>query len=205
MRIAATRLGGCAAAAFVALHLSAAACAGSTGAVAEYVDERTGANITVVGRALTFALERSTLAANARDYVSLTAVEVDRSGEAQIYLVGFFWSTIDRRRGTSPLRASDRIIEIFADGRRVRLRPDVSIPKDLAASPLLLAPATSLVDEAAYPVSLDLLRYIAESRVLTLHIAGKAPEDDQDSESYELWTDARHELMAFTRSISPAR
>ena len=192
----------CRLAAIAALCTGVAACAAAAGpATDEFLDERTGANITVMHQAFTFAMERSTLAAHARDYVSLAAAEVDRSGQAQLYLIGYFWSTIDRRKAAAPASAA-MAIELIADGRRIRLKPDAALPGDLRAKRQLLAPAASHFEQAAYPVSLELLRYIAGSRVLVLRLADDAREEDE-ADSYELWTDARPELRAFTQRVAP--
>jgi hypothetical protein len=189
-------------AAALLLGVGATACAGSTGSLlSEYLDEHTGAHLAVVGRPLTFALERSTLAANARDYVSLAAAEVDRSGHAQTYLIGYFWSTIDRRKTGPALAPADLTVALFADGRWLRLAPESKIPGDLAARPQLLAPHAAAAVEAVYRVTPEQLRYLGESRSLILHIAAAA-EDDPDAEPYALWTDGRRELKAFNRSIA---
>ena len=189
-------------AAALLLGLGATACAGGTGHLLnEYLDEHTGAHLAVVGRPLTFALERSTLAANARDYVSLAAAEVDRSGHAQTYLIGYFWSTIDRRKKAAGSAPADLTVALFADGRWLRLAPESTIPADLSASPKLLAPPAAAAVEAVYRVTEEQLRYLADSRSIILHLAAAA-EDDPDAEPYQLWTDGRRELSAFNRSIA---
>jgi hypothetical protein len=194
----------CRLAAIAALCTSIAACATAKGpGTDEYLDERTGANITVMHQAFTFAMERSTLAAHARDYVSLAAVEVDRSGQTQLYLIGYFWSTIDRRKDAAVPSSTAAGVELIADGRRIRLRPDAALPSDLRAKRQLLAPAASHFEEAAYPVSLELLRYLAGSRVLVLRVGYVAREEDDEMDSYALWTDARPELRAFTQRVAP--
>jgi hypothetical protein len=194
----------CRLAAIAALCTGITACATAKGpGTDEYLDERTGANITVMHQAFTFAMERSTLAAHARDYVSLAAVEVDRSGQTQLYLIGYFWSTIDRRKDAAAPSSAAAVVELIADGRRIRLRPDAALPNDLRAKRQLLAPAASHFVEAAYPVSLELLRYLAGSRVLVLHLADGSREEDDEMDSYALWTDARPELRAFTRRVAP--
>jgi hypothetical protein len=190
-------------AAIAALCTGVTACAAAAGPGADdFLDERTGANITVMHQAFTFAMERSTLAAHARDYVSLAAAEVDRSGQAQLYLIGYFWSTIDRRKAAAAPSSTAMAIELIADGRRICLKPDAALPRDLRAKRQLLAPAASHFEQAAYPVSLELLRYIAGSRVLVLRLADDAREEDE-ADSYHLWTDARSELQAFTRRVAP--
>jgi len=63
----------------------------------EYLDERTAATITVAGDAMIFSYDRPELGVNARDYVTLTAVDVNNSGRHATHLVGYAWSTIDKR------------------------------------------------------------------------------------------------------------
>ena len=69
-----------------------------------------------------FARERSDLAANARDYVSLAPVEINRSGERRYYWFGFVWSTIDRRVGGDPSWTPADEFALLADGRPIRLQ-----------------------------------------------------------------------------------
>ena len=76
----------------------------STGAIArdappptEYLDETTGATVTVVDRPLVFARERNERAANLRDYVTLSAASVNRGGKVEYVLVAYLWSTLDPR------------------------------------------------------------------------------------------------------------
>jgi hypothetical protein len=177
--------------------------------VDEFLDERTGTTITIVHEPLTFALERSALAAHARDYVSLTALEVDRSGEPQLYLLGYFWSTIDRRGNAATSLSHDKSLVLHADGRVIRLTPVDSLPKDLEASRKLLAPETARFEQAAYHVRVEQLRYISNSRTLSLRVgAGKDEDEDEDeagtgAETYEMWSDARRALKDFVARIGP--
>jgi hypothetical protein len=189
-----------------ALCVSMSACATPPRAgVNEYLDERTGASVTVVREPLIFALERSTLAAHARDYISLTAAEVDRSGQTQLCVLGYFWSTIDRRTGSGTSRPADKSLALFADGRLIRLSPLESPPKDLEADSRLHAPETAHFDQAAYKVSLEELRYIAGSQALKLRLAVDKDEEDPDAETFSVWTDARKALKDFVARISPSR
>jgi hypothetical protein len=173
--------------------------------VNEFLDERTGATVTVVREPLIFALERSTLAAHARDYISLTAVEVDRSGQTQLCVLGYFWSTIDRRAGSGSSLPADKSLALFADDRLILFTLFESPPKDLQASPRLHAPETAHFEQAAYKVSLEELRYIAGSQVLKLRLAADKDEEDPDAETFSVWTDARKALKDFVARISPSR
>lgn len=163
----------------------------------EFLDERTGATITVVHDPLVFAYERSSLAANARDYISLTAVEVDRSGKLQIYLIGYVWSTIDRRNRSAAPDQIQKPLDLLADGREIQLVPVSELPKDLLDQQKLLAPPASHVLRAAYPASRELLRYIAASRNLSVSFALDSEDEDAERESYQIWGDGKKALIAF--------
>ena len=190
-----------------ALFVCMSACAAAPRTrVGEFLDERTGATVTVVSAPLIFALERSTLAAHARDYISLTAVEVDRSGQTQLCVLGYFWSTIDRRTasGTSQ-QPADKSLALFADDRLIRLTLFESPPADLKASSRLYAPETAHFEQAAYNVSLEQLRYISNSQVLKLRLVADKDEEDPDAETYSVWTDSRKALRDFVAQIGPSR
>ena len=163
----------------------------------EFLDERTGATITVVHDPLVFAYERSSLAANARDYISLTAVEVDRSGKLQTYLVGYIWSTIDRRNHSAAPDQSGKPLDLLADGRQIQLVAVAEFPKDLQDQQKMLAPPASHVLRAAYPATRELLRYIAGSRSLALSFALDSQDEDAERESYTPWGDGKKALIAF--------
>ena len=173
----------------------------------EYLDERTGSTITVVHEPLVFALEHSILAANARDYISLTAVQVDHSGRLEMYLIGYFWSTIDRRHNDAKTGLARAPLELSADGRLIRLVPTAQFPDDFLDQQKLLAPKTSHLERAAYPVSSELLRYIAASKHLSLDVAIDFPDADPDSvaapdderEIYQVWSEGKKSLEAFVK------
>lgn len=110
----------------------------------EYLDETTAATVTVEGPPLVFALERPELAVNARDYLTLIPVDVNRSGVHVQYFFGYAWSTIDKRgveQGGESLR-----FELFADGRRIPLAAVSGSARDIGlGEPPLAPPAASAV------------------------------------------------------------
>lgn len=185
--------------------LSTATAAAADFTPSQYLDERTGATVTVTREALVFAFERSSLAANARDYVTLTAVEVDRSGQLQVYLIGYFWSTIDRRNRSALTDLAQRPIELSADGRVIRLVRAAQFPKDLLDGKRLLAPQSSHVESAAYVVSRELLQYLAASKHLSLAFALDGEDADSQSDAaldaerdiYQPWGNGQRALAAF--------
>jgi hypothetical protein len=84
----------------------------------EYLDESTAATVTVAGCAVVFALERPDLGVNARDYVTLTGVDVNTSGRHVSHVIGYAWSTLDKRgvdgddQATYELVVEDRVLPL---------------------------------------------------------------------------------------------
>ena len=158
----------------------------------EYLDEETGATVTVVDQPLVFAYGRQDIAANAHDYVTLAAAAVDRGGKIDYVLIGYFWSTADPRLRTDLLPAPEPLI-LRADDRRIALglRPSAH---DAGIGLAVHAPNGAQAEPRVYASDLATLRFIAESRRLTLITdAGSA------SLTYELWEDRRASLRDFVR------
>ena len=86
------------------LALLAACSSAPVRAPTELLDEQTGATLVVVAEPLVFARARADVAANARDYVTVVAVEANRSGKYAQYLLVHRWSTVDRRMACSSSR-----------------------------------------------------------------------------------------------------
>lgn len=192
---------------FLSLLLACCAARASAADLAptEVLDERTGATLTVVHEPLVFALERSILAANARDYVSLTAAEVDRSGHIQVYLIGYIWSTIDRRNRGVQADLAALPLELTADGRLIRLKPAAEFPKDFLDDEKMLAPKAAHLQRAAYLTTREALRYVAESKHLAVSFVAEPADGDPESDAaldaerevYESWGEGRKALKAF--------
>jgi hypothetical protein len=152
-----------------------------------YLDRHTGATFTVMERPLVFARERSALAVNARDYISLVAIDINRGGQHQLYWYGYIWSTIaaaDQAAGASA--AADWML--LADARPIQLHPVNKPPRDLGiAEPPLAAPvrnATPII----FSADAEELEYLGAASGLALRRGGA---------EYQLWRDARAELASF--------
>jgi hypothetical protein len=146
----------------------------------EYLDERTAATITVAGENMVFAYDRPELGVNARDYVTLTAVDVNTSGRHALHLVGFAWSTLDKRGVTE----GDSRYEIVADDRTLPLQ---AMPEGLRAiglnEPPIPVPSRTAVPLTA-PVTRDQLQFLRDTpdvRVLRTRSGVM--------ERFELWRD----------------
>jgi hypothetical protein len=162
----------------------------------EYLDPDTAATITVVGEPLVFANPRIDLAANARDYVTVAAAAVDRSGKVSYVLITYFWSTVDPRMRTDALPNPSALI-VQADDRRIELDLHGHSAYDVGIGVPVHAPPGPPVTPNVYVTDLGALRSIAESRQLTL-----VTETDVTSITYGLWDDRRAALRAFVQHMS---
>lgn len=147
----------------------------------EYLDQATAATVTVGGRTLVFARERPELAVNARDYLSLVPVDVNRAGAHSQYFYGYVWATLDKRG--LPGEASGTLrFELLADGRRIPLVPVAgSLRKIGLAEPPLPAPARSAQVLVA-PTSREVQEFVSsatELRAVALR--------DGVPERFDLW------------------
>ncbi len=125
----------------------------------EYLDERTAATITVAGESMVFACERPELGVNARDYVTLTAVDVNTSGRHATHLVGYAWSTLDKRA----VQENASHFELIADDRTLPLQPMPDGFRSLGVDePPIPVPSRNAVPLSA-PVTRDQLQFLRDT------------------------------------------
>ena len=162
----------------------------------EYLDPDTAATITVVAQPLVFANPRTELAANARDYVTLAAAAVNRSGKVTYVGIAYFWSTVDPRMRTDPLPAPEPLV-LQADDRRIELRLQGQSAHDAGIGTAVHAPSGAQGPPSVYGFDLATLRFVAEAHQLTL-----LARSNGTLLSYPLWDDRRAALRAFVRHMS---
>lgn len=162
----------------------------------ELFDEQSASTLLVVARPCVFARERSDVAAHARDYATLVAVEEDRSGEYNQYLLLYRWSTVDRRMSPPPGPEAGEM-RILADGRPIDLTPLDRLPVSLKQRRALHVPDHGDAVPRAYRVDSSMLRYIAASRELTLRM----PQEPLDT-PFTVWEDGRGALMQFLQGAA---
>jgi hypothetical protein len=162
----------------------------------EIFDEQSALTLEVVSMPFIFARDRGDVAAHARDYATLVAAEIDRSGEYSDFLLLYRWSTVDRRMSAPP-PPSAGALRILADGRAVDLQPLPRVPISLTQSHSLYVPPHGDVVPRAYAVDAALLRYIAACNSLTLRM----PQEEINT-PFTLWQDGREALAKFLQSIS---
>jgi len=162
----------------------------------EYLDEETGATVTLESDPLVFAYQRRELAANARDYVTLQAAAVNRGGKVSYVLISYVWSTVDPRMREEPLLNPDQLL-LHADDRRIALSARGHTAHDAGIGMVVDAPSGSSGPPTVYATDLATLRFIAESRHLAV-----AVDTERSTLLYDLWEDRRADLARFVRHMS---
>jgi hypothetical protein len=158
----------------------------------EFLDERTGATIIVAHDPLVFPLVRTFGAKNEeRDFISLTAVEVDRSGELQMFLIGYVWSMADRLTKSLNLRTDDREFELI---------PERDFPGELLDDRKLHPPSRSYARRTAYRVTREILGALASGRHLKLRLSVDASVADGEPPLFDVWG-GQKSLAAFVDRI----
>lgn len=173
----------------------ATALADETAGVREYLDSTTAVTVTVVTEPLVFARERSDLAVNARDYLSLTPLEVNQSGKRACYWSGYVWSTIDRRDGEPLLAPGDELV-LIADDRPIPLRADSRSMSDIGIVDAPTRPPRRGAVPLLFSVGRDTVDYVASAGALHVEWV-----HDGVSESYQLWHDSRAMLRGLSDRI----
>jgi hypothetical protein len=159
----------------------------------EILDEQSGNTLLVVAKPLVFARTRTDVAAYARDYATLVAVEVDQSGKYSDFLLLYRWSTVDRRM-SSPPDPSAGELRILAEGRTIDLMPLEQIPVSLSRRRELHVPDHGEVVAHGYPIDAAALRFIASSRDLSVQM----PQEGLDT-PFTVWEDGRAALGQFVQ------
>ena len=169
--------------------------AGDGAPVREYLDEETGATVTLVTQPLVFAYPRTDLAANARDYATLQAAAVNRSGKLDYVVIAYFWSTVDPRLRQDALPNPQPLL-LQADDRVIRLSMRGRTAREAGIGMVVDAPPGAGSPPNVYATDLDTLRFIAASRRLALVI-----DTEPSTFTYDLWEDRRPALRSFVQHL----
>jgi hypothetical protein len=165
-------------------------------ATREYLDEQTAATVTVASRALVFARARPEFAVNARDYLTLVPVDVNRAGTHVLYLYCYAWSTIDKRGHEEAVGQ----FELVADGRQIPLAPSPSKPHDLGIGEPPVAAPTPSAAVLVVPTSREVLLFLSRSAdLLALRTR------DGIAERFDVWDDGRVAIDEFLQGASAVR
>lgn len=151
-------------------------CATTGARVDERLDPQTAATVRATVAPFVYAQELPQFAANSRDYLSLGAVDVDRSGDHKYYFVAVFWSTIDRRRaGLAPPAPAERI-ELKLAGKSRTIDAAGHDGRPLGVSAPVAQPPTGYLNESWYPVTpADLRNFVAAPPATITVVRNSAP------------------------------
>jgi len=185
------------------LTASAAAAAGANTPL-EYVDEQTGVTVTVVARPLVFARDRTTAdggpaqswSSSSKDYVTLAAAAVDRSGKITYLLIGYFWSVGISQPWENARLAREPLVLQLQD-RRIELVPQGGTTRDTGIGAPVHPPPVGPATASLYAVDLASIGLIAESAHPVLYCGGASTPL-----KYELFEDRLTALREFVRQSS---
>ena len=185
-----------AACATLALCATLAACSSTPARPPEYLDPDTAASVTTVTAPIVFARAHQDVAANARQYVTVAAVSVNRSGHFDYVLLVYLWSTVDPRLGAH--RHPGQNIILLADDRAIRLVRDGSSLHQVGISAPLHAPEHMHGQPRIYRTDLETLKFLGQARRMRLLLEG-----DEDPRPFDVWTDGRAALKQFASVNQP--
>jgi hypothetical protein len=165
-----------------------AACVGTRPAtnVHQYLDTETGITLTSLQEPAIFYHASPRLAANARDYLYIGPVEMNRMGKLAHYLWIAEWSTIDRlpaKASIAPVAEPLAEVVLILDG--LPMQPQDQLEKN-DRSGIPLKPYSLPVDtmHSVYMrVSRDQLRRIAAAKTVTVSVSGI-----DRPRAYKLWS-----------------
>jgi len=180
-----------------------AGCAGVPASAPEppqYLDPITAAMVSSVSSPMVFARAHQDVSANSRQYLTVAAVSVNRSGRYEYLLLVYLWSTVDPRLGADRhpgqnliWLADDRAIRLVRDGRTLQ---EAGISRPLHAPEHWrerLAHGSSGLAHGPrlYRTDRQTLLFLSSTKRLRLVLEG-----DDDARPFEVWTDERRALGA---------
>jgi hypothetical protein len=170
------------------------ACAPTSPITAERLDPVTVVTVTRSKSPLVLYRDSSARAAYARDFVYVGPVSVNRMGDYRYYLWFGIWSSIAGEPFAAQRDGFESIV-LFADGEPLRLELEGWTLSSIGVSQPVYNKPTATAAEAYYPVTIDQIRFIAESKDLRLLTGG--PRAD----SYEPWDNLQQGLSGMREFV----
>jgi hypothetical protein len=158
------------------------------------LDRSTGATVVVSRDPWQLSLEQPQMAANARDYVALYAVEVNTAGTRHYHLAAFFWSTVP---GRGTFEGAVPLLTLRVDDRVLHLKPLGKTPRDVGISKWPLDPPGRGARLAIYEVDTALLHQMATTHDCRVHV--DSDPSLQADVWFEKWRDGRHAFADFVQ------
>lgn len=155
----------------------------------QYLDPVTAAMVTSASSPMVFARAHQDVSANSRQYLTIAAVSINRSGRYEYLLLVYLWSTVDPRLGID--RHPGQNLVWLADDRAIRLVRDGRSMKEAGVSRPLYAPAHWRGRPRIYRTDRQTLLFLSSAKRLRLVLEG-----DDDARPFDVWTDGRRALGA---------
>lgn len=155
-------------------------CAAPATGINAKLDSQTGVTVSSSTEPLVLYRDEPGRAANAKSFLYLGPIRVNRSGDYQYFLWLGIWNTIQAASPADRQSQFDSVV-LFVDGEPLLL--DVSGWNQAAigvSEPVYAKPVATSAD-AYYRVTADQIRLIAESSELRVRTAGPAPRE------FDLW------------------
>ena len=181
----------------LAVVLSACTTLPGTASPEEYLDPETAATISIVGKPLVFAHERPERAAHMRDYVTLAAAAVNRSGKTDYVLVAYDWTTFDEHGRSGETPSASTALVVAADDRRITLSLAGHSAHDVGIGTPVHPPPAGSATPDIYRTDLATMRFIAAARHLVV-----LKQSDAAATAYPIWDDQRAALGVFVDLLS---
>jgi hypothetical protein len=181
----------------LAVALSACTTLPGTASPEEYLDPETAATISIVGKPLVFAHERPERAAHMRDYVTLAAAAVNRSGKTDYVLVAYDWTTFDEHGRSGETHSATTTLVVAADDRRITLNLAGHSAHDVGIGTPVHPPPVGSATPDIYRTDLATMRFIAAARHLAV-----LKQSDTAATAYTIWDDQRAALGVFVDQLS---
>ena len=158
----------------------------------EYLDPDTAALVTTVSTPIVFARTHNDVAANARQYATVAAVSINRSGHYEYVLLVYLWSTLDPRLGID--RHPGQNVILLADDRAIRIIRDNRTLYAVGISTPLHAPEHIRGQPRIYRTDRETLQFLSKARRVRLLLEG-----DEDPRPFDIWTDGSRALAQFAK------
>lgn len=161
------------------------------------LDQQSGVTVEATGIPYVLAHEAAALAANARDYLDLRLLEVDRMGRRSYYLSLVAFSTVARRGDSSPTAEAIGKVRVRAGGQVVELEAVQEGDEAYGLSARVFPRRIGFLKAAEYPVTPAFVRALAAAgeHDLTVEVG---PDADL---VYEPWEPATEGLKGFAERL----
>ncbi len=164
--------------------------------ITEYLDPQTAMTVRVVAQPFIYGHDVPELAVNARDYLSVGAVELDNMGQHRIFLALVSWSTIDRARIKASAPALPDALEWTIGNGQHEWAVVSHHPRELGAGVAVLEPPVGRLGDSWIELKAGDVRAWAAAPPESLDIVV-----DGIRQRYTLWRRGDEALTEFAASL----